>query len=161
MLPCAASWKNSRRKSDRLADHIPARLDGPLIRLAGSVSGRRHYAGLPLRGWDGPFGPARSPARARSRSKWIAKTGRTLHPARCFSYTVLCAKDFLPTKYCKGCTPGCLAGRHVRGRLFDLGKYSGAVENANEGEFVSGEVYRLPHARWPSRSLIGIGKSIL
>ena len=47
-----------------------------------------------------------------------------------------------------------LLGRgHVRGRLFDLGKYPGAVENANEGEFVSGEVYRLPHAAMAFRVL--------
>ena len=47
-----------------------------------------------------------------------------------------------------------LLGRgHVRGRLFDLGKYPGAVENADEGEFVSGEVYRLPRAAMALRVL--------
>ena len=41
----------------------------------------------------------------------------------------------------------------VRGRLFDLCRYPGAVESRNGAEFVSGEVYRLPRAEMAFRVL--------
>jgi len=41
----------------------------------------------------------------------------------------------------------------VRGRLFDLVRYPGAVESENEAEFVSGEVYLLPRAEMSFRVL--------
>ena len=47
-----------------------------------------------------------------------------------------------------------LLGRgHVHGRLFDRGKYPGAVANASEAEFISGEVYRLPQPAMAFRVL--------
>ncbi len=35
---------------------------------------------------------------------------------------------------------------HVRGRLYDLGEYPGAVESASDAERVHGELYLLPKA---------------
>ena len=39
-----------------------------------------------------------------------------------------------------------LAKGHVRGRLYDLGDYPGAVESASDADRILGEVYRLPNA---------------
>jgi gamma-glutamylcyclotransferase (GGCT)/AIG2-like uncharacterized protein YtfP len=41
----------------------------------------------------------------------------------------------------------------VHGRLFDLGRYPGAVGSEDRAEFVSGEVYRLPRAEMAFRVL--------
>ena len=95
------------------------------------------------------FGLGRRSIQDSEESKAFGSAPVTGHSSLFFAYGTL-RRGFCRHKFLKAARAQFLARGTVRGELFDLGAFPGAIPSPNKSALVRGEVYRLPN---PARTL--------